>query len=142
MLRVAIETVDIELCKRLACEGMSLSTRFDECDGCTPLLYLLSQSPLRHDQIEMAEFLILQGASIEGAAGHRWSENWYTVWHFITHCGYTRLLQILLDKYPSSLFELKTIIHPLHLAVLKGNYQCVQLILHHCQTQPRTQVFS
>ena len=142
MLRVAIETVDIKLCTRLAFEGTSLSTRFDECDGCTPLLYLLSQSPLRNDQIEMAEFLILQGASIEGAAGYRWFENWFTVWHFITYFGYARLLQILLDRYPSSLFELKTIIHPLHLAVLKGNYQCVQLILHHCQTQPRTQVFS
>ena len=142
MLRVAIETVDIELCTRLAYGGTSLGTGLDGCDGCTPLLYLLSQSPLRNDQIEMAEFLILQGASIEGSAGHRLSENWFTVWHFITHFGYTRLLQILLDKYPSSLFELKTIIHPLHLAVLKGNYQCVQLILHHCHTQPGTQVLS
>lgn len=141
MLQVAIEKVDIELCKRLAYEGTSLSTCFDECDGCTPLLYLLQQSPFRNDQIEMTEFLILQGASIEGAAGHRWSRDWYTVWHFITEFGYTRLLQILLHKYPSSLFELETIIHPLHLAVLNGNYQCVQLILHHCQTQPGTQVF-
>lgn len=133
MLRVAIETVDIELCKRLAYYGTSLSTFFDECDGCTPLLYLLVQSPLHKDQIEMAEFLVLQGASIEGAAGHRWSENWYTVWHFVAEFGYTRLLQILLDRFPSLLFELETIIHPLHLAVLKGKYQCVQLFVHHCR---------
>ena len=142
MLRVAIERVDIELCKRLACEGTSLSTCFDGCDGCTPLLYHLLQSPFRKHQIEMAEFLILQGASIEGAAGHMWSENWYTVWHFVAEFGYAQLLQLLLDRYPSSLFELKTKIHPLHLAVLKGKYQCVKLILHHFQNQPRTQVFS
>ena len=138
MLQVAIERADIELCKRLVCEGTSLSTCFDECDGCTPLLYLLMESPLCKHRLEMAEFLVLQGASIEGAAGHMWSENWYTVWHFVAEFGYTRLLQILLDRYPSSLFELETIIHPLHLAVFKRKYQCVQLFVHHCRRQPGT----
>ena len=136
MLRVAIRRVDIELCKQLANEGTSLSTCFD--NGCTPLLYLLVQSPLRKDQVDMAEFLVLSGASIEGAAGHRWSKGWYTVWHFVAEFGYARLLQILLNRYPSSLFKLETIIHPLHLGVLKRKYQCVQLFVHHCRRQPST----
>lgn len=134
MLQDAIDLADIELCRRLIDEGASLSIGFDGC-GCSPLLYLLLQSPLGKDKIEIAEFLVLQGASIEGVAGHRWPANWYTVFHFAAEFGYTRLLQILLDKYPSSLFELEIIIHPLHIAVLSRHYECVQLIVHHCRRE-------
>lgn len=136
MLQDAIDLADIELCRRLIDEGASLSIGFDGC-GCSPLLHLLLQSPLGKDKIEMVEFLVLQGASIEGVAGHRWPVSWYTVFHFAADFGYTTLLQILLDKHPFALFELETLIHPLHLAVFFGHYECVQLIVRGYQRNGR-----
>ncbi|KAL8751136.1 MAG: hypothetical protein Q9199_006624 [Rusavskia elegans] len=134
MLQDAIDLADIELCKRLIDEGASLSIGFDGC-GCSPLLYLLHQSPLGKDKIEMAEFLATRDASIEGVVCQRWSHRGSTVFHYAADFAYTKLLQVLLDKHLSSFFELDTLIHPLHLAVLKGHYECAQLIIHYCQRE-------
>lgn len=134
MLKVAIDMGDLEFCQRLIDEETCLSTGFDECDGCRPLLYLLYQSPLDEDRIKMAELMALSGASIKGTTCAKLLEENngyrdYTVLHYAALFAYPGLLRNLLEKNSSSIFQLQTSIHPLHLAVFSAHLECVQLIL-------------
>lgn len=55
----------------------------------------------------------------------------YTVFHYAARFGYLRLLGILLEKHPMRIFEVEDPVHPFHLAVLAGQYECVVLIIEH-----------
>ena len=131
-LRVAIDLVDIDLCKRIIEDGTDLSLGIDRCQGCRPLLYALHKTIVSQcPSLEIAETLVLQGASIEGSACSSWKTMGYTVFHYAARFGYIQFLRILFDKYPMMVFELKCPIHPIHLAILAGQYECVEMIIDH-----------
>ena len=87
-LKVAIELADIEFCKQVIEDGAELSQGFSACHGSMPLLYALRQSPIDGVRLEIAEFLALQGASIEGSTCGLWKTIGYTVFHYAACFGY------------------------------------------------------
>ena len=146
-LKVAIDSVDIDLCKSIIEDGTDLSLGFDSCQGCSPLLYALHRihNPQEYPSkslyagtidpqrpsIEIAETLVLKGASVEGSACSASRTVGYTVFHYAARFGYVQFLRILFDKHPLTVFELKCSVHPIHLAILAGHYECVELIFDH-----------
>lgn len=132
-LKLAIDLAELELCKRAVEDGASLSVGFRECQGCTPLLYALHRSPLKQAQLDIVELLVVRGASIEGTACNLCKNKGFTVLHYAATFGYLQLLQMLLNKHPMAMIELRTAVHPIHLACFWGHLGCVELMVNHHQ---------
>ena len=131
-LRVAIDLVDIDLCKSIIEDGTDLRLGFDSCQGCRPLLYALHKTiDSKRASLDIVETLLLEGASIEGSACEAWETVGYTVFHYAARFGYVHFLRTLFDKYPMMIFEIECPVHPIHLAVLAGQYECVGMIMDH-----------
>ena len=105
---------------------MDLRSGFGGCPGCTPLLYSLHKS-----RIAIAEYLVSQGASIEGDTCQGWTSRGFTAFHYAAVSGSVELLRLLLDKAPSEIYVRRDPIHPVHLAVLEDRAECVKLMLDH-----------
>ena len=121
---MAIDLGDMELCKRLVENGEDLESGFTFCLGCTPLLYSLIK--FRPD---IAEFLVSHGASITGQTCRNWSSRGYTPLHHAAHCGYLSLLKCLLNKGALELIDIRSPVHPIHLAAANNHTKCVEMIL-------------
>ena len=128
-LRVAIESGDLDLCKRVVDGGADLDVGIVSCLGCTPLLYSLHMA-----QPRMAEYLALQGASITGSTCESCDTRGYSVLHYAASRNYHELLRILLEKHLTALHHTVDPVHPLHLAILNNATECVRLMLFHAST--------
>ena len=94
--------------------------------GCTPLLYSLHK-----EQTAIATYLVSQGASTAGSTCETWPTQGFTAFHYAAARNSDELLGVLLQKSPSEIYVNDDPIHPLHLAVLEDNAECVKLILDH-----------
>ncbi|KAL9025441.1 MAG: hypothetical protein Q9196_005738 [Gyalolechia fulgens] len=131
-LRVAIDLADTGLCQRVIKDGASLQLGFDVCHGCAPLLYALGDRPLDGARLEMVELLARKGPPIRNTTCElKAKTRGFTALHYAATFGYCHLLEILLNKDPIMILELGTSVHPFHLAVLEGHYDCVELIVTH-----------
>lgn len=117
---------DLEFCTRLVENGADLQSGFEGCMGCTPLLYSLQKK-----QYAIAEYLVSQGASTAGSTCERWPTRGFTAFHYAATLGSVELLRLLLEKAPSKIYVSHDPIHPIHLAVLEDNAECVKLMLDH-----------
>ena len=124
-LKIAIDLGDLELCKRLSESGTNLASRFGWCMGCTSLLYSLHKK-----QIAIAEYLVSQGVPTAGRTCKAWATAGFTPFHYAAVWNSIELLRLLLGKSPEIYVDHHSI-HPIHLAVLKSNAECVKLILDH-----------
>lgn len=124
-MKVAIKLGDLELCTRLVESGTDLTSGFDQCTGCTPLLY-----SLHNGKQAIAEYLVSHGASIAGNSCELRPTRGFTVFHYAAVWN-ANLLGLLLEKAPSEIYAIQDPIHPIHLAVLNGNAECVELMLDH-----------
>ena len=125
-MKVAIDIGDIEFCKRLVQSGTDLGAGIEGCSGCTPLLY-----SLHNEQYAISEYLVSEGAITTGSTCDIWQTKGYTALHYAAACGEAELLRLLLEKGPSEVFSDHDPVHPIHLAVLQNNADCVKLILDH-----------
>ena len=123
---MAIDLGDLELCKRSVESETDLKSGFGGCKGCTPLLYSFHN---RKDAI--AEYLISQGATIAGSICEDWPTRGFTAFHYTAIADSVVLLRLLLEKAPSEIYNSHSPIHPIHLAVLNDNTECVNLMLDH-----------
>ena len=123
-LKVAIDTREFEICKRLVEDGADLESGFASCLGCTPLLYSLIM-----DWPEVAELLVCHGASITGQTCRNWSTEGYTPLHFAARGGHLELLKCLLNRGALKLIDLRNPLHPIHLAAANGHTKCVETML-------------
>ncbi|KAL8838838.1 MAG: hypothetical protein Q9170_001960 [Blastenia crenularia] len=131
-LRIAIALADTDLCRRLIDDGANLTLGLEECQGCAPILYALSDGPINEAQLKVVELLAKKGPSIrDTACGLKGPTRGFTTLHYAAAYGYFHLLQILLDKDPMMIFQLRTSLHPFHLAVISGHCDCVELIATH-----------
>lgn len=124
-LKIAIDLGDLQLCTRLVEGGTNLDTGLECCMGCTPLLYAL---PYGQDAI--AEYLVSRGASIVGNACELRRTRGFTLFHYAAIWN-LELLRLLFEKAPSEIYVIRDPIHPIHLAVFRGDTDCVKLILDH-----------
>ena len=109
--------------------GADLNTGFLSCLGCTPLLYSLHKG-----QPGIAEYLVLQGASISGRTCESYDTRGYSVFHYASSRNFHELLSILLWKHPTALQDIPDLVHPLHLAILNKATECVRLMLRHAES--------
>lgn len=130
-LKVAIDRADIGRCKKIVENGASLNLGFSECQGCRPLLYALQNVPRSRVRYEIVEFLAMRGASIEGLSCGLSAPKGRSVLHYAAEFGYLELLHILLDKHPMAIFELRTTVHPIHLATEHGHLDCVEYLVYY-----------
>ena len=125
-LKVAIDLGDLKLCMRLSKSGIDLTSGFDWCMGCTPLLY-----SLRKRKIAIAEYLVSQGVSTAGNTCRAFTTAGFTAFHYAAAGNSVDLLRSLFEKSPSEIYLKLYPIHPIHLAVLYNSTECVNLILDH-----------
>ena len=111
---------------RLVESGTDLGSGFGGCMGCPPLLYSLH---IGRDTI--AEYLISQGASTAGSTCELWRTRGFTAIHYAAAWGSVKLLRLLLEKSPNEIYLSHDPIHPLHLAVLNDNAECVRVMINH-----------
>ena len=123
-LKVAIDAGDMDLCKRLVESKPDLDSGFTFCLGCTPLLYSLIM-----DRPEIAEFLVSNGASITGQTCRQYSTRGFTSLHYAASYGYLDLLNSLLKRGALELIDMRSPVHPIHLAAANGQTKCVEMIL-------------
>ena len=94
--------------------------------GCTPFLYSLHTM-----KYAIAEYLVSQGASIIGSTCGYWPTRGFTAFHYAAIADSVVLLRLLLEKAPGDIYSSHSPIHPIHLAVLNENAECVKLMLDH-----------
>ena len=115
---------DMELCKRLVESGEDLQSGFPFCLGCTPLLYSLTMN-----RPEIAELLVSHGASITGQTCQNWTTRGYTPLHNAACDGNLVLLGCLLNRGALELIDMRSPVHPIHLAAVNKRTKCVEMIL-------------
>ena len=121
---MAIDVGDMELCKRLIEDGADLDSGFTFCLECTPLLYsLIMKRP------EIAEFLVSHGASLTGQTCRYRSSRGWTPLHYAAADGYLGLLKCLLNRGALKLIDMRSPVHPIHLATANGHTKCVKMML-------------
>ena len=125
-MKVAIDVGDINFCARLVQEGVDLESRIEACKGCTALLY-----SLHNRQYAISEYLVSEGATTAGSTCDMGETKGYTALHYAAAYGQSELLRLLLEKSPNEIYLNHDPVHPIHLAVLQDNADCVNLILDH-----------
>ena len=123
---MAIDIGDIDLCTRLVQSGIDLGAGIEGCSGCTPLLYSLHTG-----QCSISKYLISRGCSIKGSTCGMWGTKGFTALHYAAAYGDVELLRLLLEKSPSEVLLNHDPIHPIHLAILQNNADCVKFVLDH-----------
>ena len=123
-LRVAIKVGDKKLCKHLVENGADLESGFKFCLGCTPLLYSLIV-----DQPEIAKLLVRHGASITGQTCRKRTSRGYTPLHYAARYGSLSLLKRLINRGALELIDIRSPVHPIHLAAAHGHTKCLEMIL-------------
>ena len=125
-LKVAITIGDLGMCKRVIQQGADLEAGYQDCNGCTPLLY-----SLRLRQPLIAEYLALQGAAPAGKVCCDFNLSGYSAFHLATQFNYSTLLQILLERHSNQYLHLTDAIHPFHFAIVSQATECVSLMINH-----------
>lgn len=125
LLRLAIELGDTTFCQSVVRESVSIGSRMLDCEGLTPVLYALKLG-----QLEIAEILILEGASVAEADDTSFFRGW-TPFHDAALLGRVQILRALIEKAPRTLMRCCQPVHPIHLAIANGHIECVQLIIDH-----------
>ena len=123
---MAIDIGDLELCKRLVENGTNLDIEIRDCMGCKAFLYSLHKG-----QYAVAKYLLCQGASIAGSTCEAWPTRGFNAFHYAAVLDSSELLRLLLEKSPSEIYVGSDPIHPVHLAVLNGNAECLEVMLNH-----------
>ena len=126
LLRLAIDLGDLKFYQNLVKEDVNIGSRNLDCGGVTPVLYAL-----RFKQLEIAEDLILRGASV-AEADRSHSRGW-TPFHSAARWGHDRILRVLFRKAPQELVRWCLPFHPIHLAIANGHTECVELIIDHAR---------
>ena len=130
LLKLAIELGDMELCQNVLKESVNIgSQNLDcgvlDCGGVTPVHHAL-----RLGRFEIAEYLILKGASVAEAGDTSCLRRW-TPFHDAAFQGRVQILRVLFGKAPRELLRCCQPIHPIHLAIANGHAECVELIFDH-----------
>ena len=125
-MKLATDVGDIKLCTRLVHEGVDYESGIEVCKGCTALLYSLHKR-----QYAIAKYLIYQGATTAGSTCDLKKTIGYTALHYAAAYGQSELLRLLLAKSPNEIYLNHDSVHPIHLAILRGDADCVNLILDH-----------
>ena len=135
---MAIDIGDLKLCTRIIQSGTDLEAGIEGCSGCTPLLYSLHRG-----QYSIARYLASQGCSTKGNTCGMWCTRGFTAFHYAAAYGDVELLRLLLEKSASEVLLNHDPIHPIHVAVLRNNVDCVKVILDHVSqgTNSNTVVF-
>lgn len=136
-LKTAIDLRDVELCRRVVEDGANMDAGYEECLGCTPLLYTLHYQNVE----EIAVYLVSQGASIRGRSCGKNGTKGYSAFHYAASLGFVNLLRLLLGQDKEGLSQRHVPFHPIHLAIANGHNVCVQMILDHarrCPLSPRS----
>ena len=124
---MAIETGNLELSRRFVENGAKLDLGCKSCAGCTPL-----SLSLLYGRMEIAEYLVLQGASTDVRACHLRQTRGFTPFHYAANLGDERFLRVLLGKSPKGLSGIRDPVHPIHLAIARGHAECVNIMIDHC----------
>ena len=111
-LRVAIAVGDLCMCKRIVQQGVDLDAGYQDCNGCTPLLY-----SLQLNQTAIVEYLALEGAAPAGKICHHFNPSGLSIF--------------LLERHPNQYLHLTDPIHPFHLAIVFQAIECVSLMIRH-----------
>lgn len=119
---------DLDLCQALLKKGTNTDGGFLDCVGCTPVLYSFANA-----QFEIAEYLILQDASIAGATCAQSTSRGYTPFHYAATYGLFNTLQVLFEKAPKGIAMCCRPVHPIFLAIAGGHLECVKLIIEHAR---------
>lgn len=133
---MAIDIDDMELCKRLVDNKEDLDSAFTFCFECTPLLYSLHRG-----RQKLAVLLARHGASITGQTCQKVEFRGYTPLHYAACYGNLELLECLLNRGALELIDMRSPVHPIHLAAANGHTKCVEMILdqsYHGMPLPRS----
>ena len=126
LLKLAIDLGDMKLCQDLVRDDVTIESKLLDCGGLTPVLYALA-----YGKLEIAEDLILKGASVEGS-----DVSYYRGWtpfHTAAYNGHVQVLRALFRKAPRAIMRCCQPVHPIHLAIANGHTECVQLIVDHAR---------
>ena len=134
---MAIELGDLDLCRRAVEGGANTDLGYEVCQWCTPLLYLLQRAKGQATSLKIAEYLILQGAIVAGSTCGLSVFKGYTAFHYAATLNDVRLLRVLLERYPVDILMANASLHPIHLAVASGKFECVKLIIEHSKRHSR-----
>ena len=132
LLKLAIELGDTELCQNVVKESVGIGNRnLDcggvDCGGVTPVNHALVLG-----QLEIAECLILKGASVAEPGDTSCLRRW-TPFHHAALQGHVQILRVLFGKAPQEILHCCQPLHPIHLAIANGHTKCVQLIIDHAR---------
>ena len=108
-------------------EGVNIRSPEFDCEGLTPVLYALKLK-----QLEIAENLILRGASVAEPGDGSHSIGW-TPFHDAALHGHIQILRALFGKAPRAIVRCCRPVHPIHLAIANGHAECVELIIDHAR---------
>jgi len=125
-LKVAIAVGDLCMCKRVVQQGVDLDAGYQNCNGCTPLLY-----SLQLEQPVIAEYLALEGAAPAGKICPDFNPSGFSVFHLAAMRNHFELLRILLERHPNQYLHLTDAIHPFHLAIVYQATECASLMISH-----------
>ena len=125
-LKTAITIGNLCMCKEIVQQGVNLNAQYQDCNGCTTLLY-----SLRQYQPAIAEYLALEGAAPAGKICHHFNPWGYSVFHLVASFNYFKLLRILLERHPNQYLHLTDPMHPFHLAIISGATECVSSMISH-----------
>ncbi len=135
-LKIAIQSRDLNLCRRVVQDGADMDAGYEECMECTPLLYTLHYH--RDKAEEIAVYLVSQGASVRGNSCDKVKDKGYSAFHYAASLGFVDLLRLLLEKDIEGLSQYSIPFHPIHLAIANGHAVCVQMILDHARKCPKS----
>ena len=125
--KLAIELGDMKLYQNIVKEGDNIRSRGFDCEGLTPVLYALKLG-----QLEIAESLILRGASVAEADDTSYFRGW-SPFHDAAFQGRVQILRALFGKAPRAIMRCCQPVHPILLAIANGHAECVQLIIDHAR---------
>lgn len=123
-LRVAIKLGDLCMCKRIVQQGVDLDAGYQDCNGCTPLLYSLGLG-----QLAIAEYLALEGAAPTSKICHHINPLGHSAFHLAARFNHLELFRILLERHPNQYLHLTDPLHPFHVAIVSQAIECVSLMI-------------
>jgi ankyrin repeat protein len=118
----AMKTGGLANCRDLLLREDAFLSPCQVCGKCDLFIHALCHSE------EIAFHLLQRGYKVNGFQGPQHHGYRRTALHMCAESGYTRLLNAILDKQPELLF-LDTEVHPVHLAVLNHQNDCLKIML-------------